>query len=101
MPSLLSTALGRFRAVSGLEGLSYLVLVLVAMPLKYAADLPAAVSLVGRLHGGLFVLFVLTLLLAQREREWSAQRAMELLGLSLVPFGALWIDRACQAETSP
>ena len=56
-----STELGRFRIVSLLEGLSYLVLVGVAMPMKYIGGDTSAVPMFGRIHGGLFVLFCLAL----------------------------------------
>ena len=51
MNALLSSALGRFRLVSLVEGLSYALLVFVAMPLKYGLDLPQMVRVVGMAHG--------------------------------------------------
>ena len=89
----LRTAVGRFRLVSLAEGLSYVLLMFVAMPLKYAAGIPEAVRLVGSLHGALFILFVVALALAAREAGWSPLRAAWYLVLSMIPLGALRIEQ--------
>lgn len=91
--SSLDSAVGRFRLVSLAEGLSYVLLMFVAMPLKYAAGIPEAVRLVGSLHGALFVLFVVALALAAREAGWSPLRAAWYLVLSMIPLGALRIEQ--------
>lgn len=93
MTSLLSTDLGRFRVVSLLEGLSYLALVLFAMPMKYGLGDPSWVRLFGRVHGLLFVLFVVALGRAAGERGWGAREGGSYFALSLVPFGALVIEK--------
>lgn len=97
---MLATALGRFRVVSLLEGLSYLVLVFFAMPLKYGWDDPSWVRLFGRLHGGLFVLFVFALYRAAAERGWTTRRSGEAFAWSLVPFGALVLEKQLAAEAA-
>lgn len=96
--TLLRAPLGRFRAVSALEGLSYALLVFVAMPLKYGFELPEMVRVVGMAHGLLFLAFVATLALAMRDRRWSILRSGQLFVASLIPLGALWIERSCAAE---
>ncbi len=58
---MLKTALGRFRMIALYEGLSYLVLLIIAMPMKYLMDIPQPVTIVGALHGLLFVLYMLAL----------------------------------------
>lgn len=98
MPTALSTALGRFRVVSLIEGLSYALLVFIAMPLKYGLDQPEMVRVIGMVHGLLFVAFCIALWLAWRERRWSVGQAAALFGASLVPLGALWIERRCGRE---
>jgi integral membrane protein len=89
----LRTAVARFRLVSLAEGLSYVLLMFVAMPLKYAAGIPEAVRVVGSLHGALFILFVATLFLAARQARWSPARAAWFLLLSIIPLGALRIEQ--------
>ncbi len=92
MSELLSTAVGRFRLMSLLEGLSYVLLMGVAMPLKYIAGFPEAVRVVGSLHGALFIFFVLALAAAMREARWSLARGAWFMVLSMIPLGALVIE---------
>ncbi len=83
----LTTALGRFRIVALLEGLSYLGLFFVTMPLKYLMEMPGPNKVVGMTHGVLTVLFVFTLVSVWAERGWSWKRALAALVASLIPFG--------------
>ena len=64
---IVTAALERLRLVAKIEGVSFLILLGVAMPLKYAAGLPIAVKIVGWAHGVLFILFVLALWGARRD----------------------------------
>lgn len=93
----LTAAVARFRLVSLAEGLSYVLLMFVAMPLKYAAGIPEAVRVVGSLHGALFVLFVGALVLAARQAGWSPARVAWFLFLSVIPLGALRIEQELRA----
>ena len=83
----LTTALGRFRIVALLEGLSYIALFLITMPLKYLADIPGPNKVVGMAHGILSVLFVFSLISVTFERGWSAQRVAAAVVASFLPFG--------------
>ena len=91
--SLLSSALGRLRVVAIIEGVSYVVLLGIAMPLKYLYDMPQAVSLVGMLHVVLFVLLLPALLHAQLDKKWGLWLSIQVFLASLVPLGAFWMDR--------
>ncbi|WP_031305539.1 DUF3817 domain-containing protein [Brevibacillus panacihumi] len=84
---MLKTALGRFRAVGLLEGISYLVLLGIAMPLKYYFDVPEAVKIAGSLHGLLFVLYVLALAQVHFKNKWSFLFSIGAFIASLIPFG--------------
>jgi len=95
--SVASQALTRFRWISLAEGVSYLVLLGVAMPLKYAAGIPSAVRIVGMLHGVLFVAFVLLLAAAAKAERWSVKQIGVAMIASLVPFGAFWLERRLRA----
>lgn len=90
--SILSTELGRFRVVSLLEGLSYVVLMGVAMPMKYLGGDTTAVPLFGRVHGGLFVLFCLALASAASAERWSRKQTATAMIAALVPLGAFWLE---------
>ena len=94
---MMKTALGRLRFIALAEGVSYLLLLGIAMPLKYAFGMPAAVSLVGMLHGVLFVLFALALAQATLSAHWKLTFSALIFGSSLVPFGAFWMDRRLKA----
>lgn len=92
MSGLLQSPVGRLRVVSAIEGLSYVLLVGVAMPLKYIWGQPEAVRALGMAHGVLFVAFVGALVWAMAAQRWSPLRAAWLLLLSLIPLGALRIE---------
>jgi integral membrane protein len=93
LASLLRTSLGRLRAVGFLEGVSFLVLLGIAMPLKYLAGQPEAVRLVGMAHGVLFVLYVLLVIQVSVARGWSWGKALLALAVSVVPFGTFWAEK--------
>jgi len=98
--SLLSTPLGRLRVVGIIEGLSFLVLLGVAMPLKYLAGMPTAVRIVGSIHGGLFLLYAVVLLVAWLDRGWSVWRAGALMVAAVVPFGPFVAERSLAREAA-
>ena len=87
------TGRSTFRTLSVLEGISLLVLVLIAMPLKYVMGIPLAVRIVGLLHGVLFLALLAVAFQVLLERSLSKGRVLGVLGLSLVPFGFLFADR--------
>ncbi|TPG71964.1 DUF3817 domain-containing protein [Hymenobacter nivis] len=93
MFKFLLTSLARLRAISILEGASLLLLLCVAMPLKYLAHEPAAVRIVGMAHGVLFVGYVLLLLQNTIEQRWSVGKFLLGLVLSVLPFGAFYAER--------
>jgi len=81
------------RLVSLAEGVSYVVLLGIAMPLKYGANMPGAVKIVGSIHGALFVVFCVALLRAMLGARWPISRAALVFLASLVPLAAFWMDR--------
>jgi integral membrane protein len=87
-----------FRIVSLTEGVSWLLLFFVAMPLKYGAGWPQGVQVLGRIHGGLFVLFLFALARAAIEAEWGVVKVARAFLASLVPFGAFWLERKLREE---
>ena len=88
----------RLRAVVFLEGISYLVLLLVAMPLKYLAGMPLAVRVVGLLHGLLFIALVVLTLRAMRTRSKPFGWGLRIAIASIVPFGTFFLDRDLGAD---
>lgn len=92
------TALSLFRKVAVAEGISYLLLVFIAMPLKYWADLPLAVKYTGWAHGLLFVLYAVCLLVAWIIYKWSFGKAALIFLASLIPFAPFFVDRKLKAD---
>ncbi len=84
----------RFRTISFIEGISFLVLLFIAMPLKYLAGIPLAVKIVGMTHGILFILFVIALYKSVREYNWQNKMTIKLFIYSLIPFGFIPIEKA-------
>ena len=93
MLSLFASTLGRFRIIAFVEGISYLILLFIAMPLKYGFGMPSAVKSFGSIHGGLFVLYVLYLIISKFEYEWSFKKIGILFLASLIPFGNFYADK--------
>ena len=85
-------------AVGLAEGTSFLVLLLVAMPLKYLANAPAAVRVVGAVHGGLFLLYVGLILLAALLVRWKWTRVLLGLLSAVVPLGPFFFDKVVKRE---
>lgn len=94
----MSTPLSRFRAVALYEGISYLVLLLIAMPLKYIFGIPELVKYVGWAHGVLFVAYVALLAQVFFTERWSVLKAIVAFILSLVPFGTFYLDKQLKQE---
>jgi integral membrane protein len=92
------TELRQLRLVAFLEGLSFVLLLFVAMPLKYVWELPLAVRIVGGLHGGLFLIFLVALLRAAIERDWPFRRSFTAFVASLLPFGTFFFDGTLRNE---
>lgn len=83
----------RFKWISLLEGISFLVLLGIAMPLKYVFDLPLAVKYTGWAHGLLFILYVYTVFPTAHKLKWNFSRTLFALMASILPFGPFIFHR--------
>ena len=95
---MLQTAIGRLRIIGIAEGISLLLLLFVAMPLKYYAGKPELVTIVGWLHGGLFVLFMLAVLVVYHQHKWPFARVIVAFLAAFFPFGTFIFDRQLRKE---
>jgi integral membrane protein len=86
-------ARSRFRLIGILEGISYLVLLGIAMPLKYIWDMPLAVKYVGWAHGILFMAYIVALLIATIKYRWAFWKLVLGGVASLLPFGPFVLDK--------
>jgi integral membrane protein len=75
------------------EGISYILLLFIAMPMKYVFDIPEAVRIVGTLHGILFILFMYCIYNAMSKGGLSLSKAVVAFVASLIPFGTFYLDR--------
>lgn len=87
-----------FLPISLAEGISFLLLLGLAMPLKYAAGLPIAVTIAGTVHGLLFIAYVLLALGGWRRLRWTFRHAAWVLLMSVLPTGAFFAERSVRAE---
>lgn len=92
LSTLIKSSLGRLRIVAVLEGISFLILLGVAMPLKYLAGIPEVVRVVGMAHGVLFVLYVVLLIQVAVENNWSFKKSILAFIASFIPFGTFYAD---------
>ena len=84
----------RLLRITGIvEGISFLVLLLVAMPLKYWAGWPLAVTAVGWAHGVLFIAYLGAVLLAAPVMPYNLLKIGVAFAAALVPIGTFWLDR--------
>ncbi len=82
-----------FKKLSFLEGISFLLILFVTMPLKYIYDYPQANKVVGMIHGVLFIAYVVIALMLKPEQKWSLKDTAIILLCSIIPFGTFWMDK--------
>ena len=83
----------QFKIVAILEGVSFLVLLGIAMPLKYIFDMPASTQIVGMAHGILFIAYVLMVVIIRKQLNWNLKTTALALTASVLPFGPFVVDR--------
>jgi integral membrane protein len=82
-----------FLLTGKIEGYSYLVLLFIAMPIKYLFKMPQAVKVFGMVHGLLFVLFMLSIAALLGTKKLSFKGAFSAFFLSLIPFGTFYLGK--------
>jgi integral membrane protein len=88
-----SPIIRRFRTVAIAEGISFLALLFIAMPMKYLFGMPAAVKAVGWAHGLLFVAYWATAVPLFTRLKWNPERIVGLAAASVLPFGTFVLER--------
>ena len=78
--------------IAFIEGLSYLLILGVTMPLKYGMNMPEPNKFVGMLHGVFFVFYLLAVLQSSILGQWNKMKLMISLLVSVIPFGTFWAD---------
>jgi len=86
------------RLIGLVEGVSFLLLLGVAMPLKYLADIPMAVKIAGWAHGVLFVALMVAVQRASEASNWGHKRPALIMLAAFLPFGPFLIDGSLKRE---
>ncbi len=81
-----------FRWISILEGISFLVLLFLAMPLKYFFDQPQMVTVVGMAHGILFIAYLFGAAWMYKPLNWQPRTLIVVIACSVVPFGPFYVE---------
>ncbi|MCH7534899.1 MAG: DUF3817 domain-containing protein [Bacteroidetes bacterium] len=81
-----------FRIIAFLEGLSYITLLGICVPLKHLMGIPEPTMVVGMTHGILFMLYILFALLVRSDVNWSFKTTLWVLTLSIIPFGTFYAE---------
>ena len=84
--------IGNFRIIGFIEGISYLVLLFIAMPMKYMMGIAIATKIVGMTHGILFIIFLIILMQAAQKHNFSMKDSAVFFFASLIPFGTFFTD---------
>jgi len=89
-----------FSRIAMCEGISYILLLAIAMPLKYFMDFPLAVKYVGWAHGILFMAYCVLLLICWIKYQWSFKKVVLYFIASLLPFLPFWVEKDLQRQTA-
>lgn len=90
-----------FRILGWFEGASFLILLGIAMPMKYMAGNPALVKAVGPIHGFLFVGYVMMANFIASELNWSAKQRLLSFVAAVFPLGTFWFEKKYLAQPMP
>ena len=91
--------INNLRIIGNIEGVSYLILLFIAMPLKYSYDMPVAVKITGMAHGVLFTAYCLLLSICMKRFSWNLGFGIYLFIATLIPFGTFVTDRKLKLLT--
>ena len=82
-----------YRLTAFLEGVSYILLLFIAVPIKYLLNEALFVKILGMPHGILFILYILFSIIAKIKYNWNLRKFLVISIASLVPFGTFYIDK--------
>jgi integral membrane protein len=98
---MFKNALGRFRFMGFLEGSSLLLLLFIAMPLKYWFGMPSAVTIVGTLHGYIFLAYMVAIVYAMIAVKWPFKFTIGAVLSAFIPFGNFILDSRLKTLEKP
>ena len=89
---MLRTNIGRLRIAGFLEGISYLALLCICMPLKYIGGIPESTFFVGMAHGIIFIIYCVLVMVVMMKYKWNLMKTFWALLASVLPFGTFVVD---------
>jgi len=89
----LEKSINTFKLISTLEAISFLVLLGIAMPLKYFWEMPQMVQIIGMIHGVLFLLYIAGATYISQQLNWTIKKLSIAILCSVLPFGPFYIER--------
>ena len=92
MIKLFISAIGRLRIIGFFEGISLIVLLFIAVPIKYIYNDPSWVKTMGPIHGGLFLLFVINSVSVAIQQKWHTKITLKVLLSCIIPLGTFYVD---------
>lgn len=88
----------KFKLVNKIEGISFIILIFIAMPLKYQFGFPIATKIVGMTHGLLVFAFIYQIIEAKKEAGFTLKETALYTVLSLIPFGSFYTDKLLKVK---
>ena len=82
-----------FRVIALLEGVSYILLLFIATPIKYFMNEPKYVKLLGMPHGILFIMYIILAVIVGSNLKWNNKTMRTVLLASIIPFGTFYVDK--------
>lgn len=82
-----------FRIIALLEGVSYILLLFIATPVKYFLNEPKYVKLLGMPHGILFIMYIILAVIVGSNLKWNNKTMRTVLLASIIPFGTFYVDK--------
>lgn len=89
---MLNTNIGRLRLLAYLEGISFLILLGVGMPLKYMYATPKPNLIIGMAHGILFMGYCAFVYIIKSDQKWNASKTFWAVLAAFIPFGTFVAD---------
>ena len=83
----------KFRTLSILEGISFLIILFITMPLKYILSMGIPNKIVGMVHGLLFIAYIIFAIFLKVEKNWDVKKTAIILICSVIPFGTFWMEK--------
>ena len=89
-----------FRLIALLEGTSYILLLFIAVPIKYYLNDPTYVKILGMPHGILFIVYLIFAVIFKFKKKWNLFGFFIISAASLIPFGTFYVDKKYLRETN-